>query len=51
MIKFSVVRYNAWSDNLFENPLIPILREISKLEGKGDKIKKGALNILKKLST
>lgn len=47
--KFSVVRYNAWNDNLFDNPLIPILREVSKLEGKEDKIKKGAINILKKL--
>ncbi len=47
--KFSVIRYNAWNDNLFENPLIPILREVSKLEGKEGKIKKGAINILKKL--
>ncbi len=47
--KFSVVRYNAWNDNLFENPLIPILREVSKLEGKGEKIKKGAINVLKKI--
>ncbi len=47
--KFSVVRYNAWNDNLFEDPLIPILREVSKLEGKGEKIKKGAINVLKKI--
>ncbi len=47
--KFNVVRYNAWNDNLFENPLIPILREMSKLQGKGEKIKKGAVNVLKKI--
>lgn len=46
---FNIVKYNAWENNLFESPLIPILYEISKLESNKGKIKEGAKNILKKL--
>jgi len=49
--KFDIVNYNAWDNNLFDNPLIPILYEISKLK-KSDKklsarIKAGAKKIAK----
>lgn len=47
--KFDIVNYNAWDNNLFDNPLIPILYEISKLKKKdkkfGAKIKSGVKKI------
>ena len=47
--KFNIIKYNSWENNIFDNPLIPILHTISKLKGKGAKIKDGAKNILKKI--
>lgn len=51
--KFEIVNYNAWENNLFDNPLIPILYEISKLKKKNEKvvskIKSGALKVIKAL--
>lgn len=51
--KYDIVNYNAWENNLFDNPLIPILYEISKLKKKGEKIrekvKAGALKIVRSL--
>lgn len=46
---FNIIRYNAWENNTFENPLIPLLYCISKLESKEDLIKKGTKNVLKKI--
>lgn len=47
--KYNVLKYDSWENNLFDNPLIPILYTISKIETKGGKIKNGAKNILKKI--
>lgn len=51
--KFDIVNYNAWENNLFDNPLIPILYEISKLKKKneklGSKIKAGAIKVARAL--
>ena len=51
--KYDIVNYNAWENNLFDNPLIPILYEISKLKKKSkkarEKIKEGALKIARSL--
>lgn len=47
--KYHIVRYNAWENNLFENPLIPILNSFNCLESRNDKIKKGAKSILKNI--
>lgn len=30
---FSVIEYNAWENNLFDNPLIPVLNEINQNDG------------------
>lgn len=46
---FNIIRYNAWENNTFENPLIPLLYCISKLESKEGLIKKGTKNVLKKI--
>ena len=46
--KFSVIEYNAWENNLFDNPLIPILNEINQLNSTKNKIKETALNLIKK---
>lgn len=47
--KFQIVKYDAWNNNLFENPLIPILYEITKLEKKSSKIKEGAKKVIKSI--
>ena len=51
--KFNIVNYNAWENNLFDNPIIPILYEVSKLKKKnkklGAKIKEGAIKVAKAL--
>ena len=46
---FSVIEYNAWENNLFENPLIPILNEINQLNSNKNKLKATALELVKKL--
>ena len=46
---FSVIEYNAWENNLFDNPLIPILNEINQLDSKKNKLKSTALKVIKKL--
>ena len=45
---FSVIEYNAWENNLFDNPLIPILNEINQLDSKKRKFKNTALKVIKK---
>ncbi len=47
--KFDIIKYDAWENNFFENPMIPILYAISKLEKTGSKIKETAKNIVKNL--
>ncbi len=47
--KYNIIRYNAWENNYFENPLIPILYTISKERTIGEKIEKQTINILKNL--
>lgn len=47
--KYGIVKYNAWESNLFDNPLIPILYEVGKLQKKSGKIKSGALKVVKSL--
>lgn len=46
---FDIVTYNAWENNLFDNPLIPILYEISKLQKTSDKVKEHAKQIIKNI--
>ena len=46
---YHIVRYNAWQNNLFENPLIPILYALNSLEKKKSKLKEGAKRIIKSL--
>lgn len=46
---YSVIEYNAWENNLFENPLIPILNEINQLNSNKNKLKDTALKLIKKL--
>ncbi len=45
---FDIVKYNAWENNFFESPLIPILYEISKLENNKGKIKDLQIKVKRK---
>lgn len=47
--KFNIVKYDAWENNFFENPMMPILYTISKLEKTGSQIKETAKNIVKNI--
>lgn len=47
--KFDIIKYDAWENNFFENPMMPILYTISKLEKTGSKIKETAKNIVKNI--
>ena len=47
--KYNIVRYDAWQNNLFDNPIIPILYSLNHLEKTKSKIKEGARNIIKRL--
>lgn len=47
--KYHIVKYDAWQNNLFNNPLIPILYSLNELESTKSKIKEGAKNIIKSL--
>ena len=47
--KYKIVKYNVWQNNLFENPLIPILYSLNSLETNKNKIKNCAKNIIKSL--
>lgn len=44
-----IVNYNAWKDNLYKEPLIPILKRISEIRSTGKKIKDGAKNVAKNI--
>ena len=46
---YKIIKYDAWENNLFDNPLIPILYSISKLEKPGLKIKEKANDIIKNI--
>ena len=46
---FSVIEYNAWENNLFDNPLIPVLNQINQLNSTKNKLKDTALQVVKKL--
>ena len=46
---FAVIEYNAWENNLFDNPLIPILNEINQLSSTKNKLKDTALKVIKKI--
>ena len=47
--EFNIIKYNTWENNFFENPMLPILYSISKLEKTGSKIKETAKNVVKNL--
>ena len=47
--KYNIVKYNAWENNLFANPLIPILYVLNGLTTPKYKLKDAAKNIVKKL--
>lgn len=42
--KFKIIKYNAWENNFFDNPMIPILYSISKLEKRGTKMRENLSN-------
>jgi hypothetical protein len=46
---FNIIKYDSWANNFYDNPMIPILYEISKLETNANKLKDAAINIIKKL--
>lgn len=45
--KYHVIMYDAWKNNLFDNPLIPILYSLNELKSMCNKIWEGAKAILK----
>ena len=45
--KYHIIKYDAWQNNLFDNPLIPLLYTLNTLESTGSKIREGAKKILK----
>lgn len=47
--KYDIIKYDAWENNFSENPIMPILYSISKLESTKEKIKETAKNVLKSL--
>lgn len=47
--KFDIVMYDAWQNNFFSNPIIPILYTLNKLERRDNKLLAGAKAIIKKL--
>lgn len=47
--EYNVIKYDAWDNNFFDNPFIPILYSISKLKSTTTKIKETALDVIKKL--
>ena len=47
--KYHVIKYDAWQNNLFDNPLIPILYSLNKLETNKSKILSGAKSVLKSI--
>ena len=47
--RFDIIKYNAWENNFFENPLFSILYEISKSGSKSSKIRDGAKKVIKNI--
>lgn len=45
--KFNIIKYDAWENNFFENPIIPILYTISQLENLTEKLKNEISNMIK----
>lgn len=47
--EYNTIRYNAWENNTFDNPMISILYKISKLENLSDKALEAIQNIIRNL--
>lgn len=47
--KYYIVKYDAWQNNIFDNPLIPILYALNSLNETSNKIKECAKNVIKSL--
>lgn len=47
--EFNIVTYDAWEGNIFDNPLIPLMYNISKLPTATSPIKKVALDVVKSI--
>lgn len=47
---FQVVEYNTWESKFFDNPLFPLLNALNGLKPQENKIKDGAISVLKKIS-
>lgn len=45
--KFNIVSYDAWECNYFENPIIPLMYSLSKLENNSKKVKDAVKNVVK----
>lgn len=45
--KFNVVLYDAWKNNFFENPIIPLMYCISKISSIENKLKKATKKVVK----
>jgi len=46
---YTIIKYDAWDNNLFRDPLNPILHTVSKVQSNGGKIKETAKNIIKNI--
>ena len=44
---FNIISYNAWENNYFDNPLIPLMYSLSKLESKENKVKNAIVKVVK----
>lgn len=47
--EYNTIRYNAWENNTFDNPMISILYKISELENLSDKALEAIQNIIRNL--
>ncbi len=46
---FNIVYYDAWEYNYFDNPIVPLMYNLSKLETKGKKIKNVTQKVVKSI--
>lgn len=44
---FEIIKYNAWKDALYKEPLIPILKCVSEIKPNGEKVKESAIKVFK----
>lgn len=47
--QFNIIYYDAWEYNYFDNPIVPLMYNLSKLETKGKKIKNVTQKVVKSI--